>query len=285
MDIELEYIKDVSKLIPRPDIALEVLEIAGETDCNVPELAARIEKDPSLTANMLRLANSAYFGHMKKINSVRDIIVRLGLETVKMLAISSASVGLLKSPQEAYNLEPGELWNHSYATAVLAAAIGRHAKVREDAALYTAALLHDVGKIVLNRPLRQALLSGESPADEPDSLLQEQLLLHTNHALVGRALLQKWELSDQITWLIGSHHDALIIHADSIPSRIVFLANWLDNTLRLHASTAEELKIDKDFVEKNIEQLPPVPGFTENFPTIIDEFFENYEDSQSLLIL
>ena len=107
MDVAQEYIKDVEKLAPCPEIALDVLSIAHESDCSIPTLAGKIEKDPNLTATMLRMANSAYFGHMKKINSVTDIIVRLGLETVKILAITSASVGVLRSPQEAYCLDPG----------------------------------------------------------------------------------------------------------------------------------------------------------------------------------
>ena len=119
MTIEQEIIKGVDKLIPRPDIALEVMSLANESDCDISALSKVINQDPSMMANMLRLANSAYFGHMKEINSVRDIVIRLGLDSVKMIAITSASAGLLKSPQEAYNLEPGSLWRHSHGTALL----------------------------------------------------------------------------------------------------------------------------------------------------------------------
>ena len=170
MNIEKKYISDVDTLIPSPQIALEVLELAHGVDCDFNRLASKIESDPSLTANMLRMANSAYFGHMRKIASVRDIIIRLGLETVKLIAITSASLGLLKNPQEAYNLEAGALWQHSHATATLASIIGQHAKIEESYSVYTAALLHDVGKIILNRPLRKALAQNKEPLGQKNLL-------------------------------------------------------------------------------------------------------------------
>ncbi|OGQ95337.1 MAG: hypothetical protein A2521_07000 [Deltaproteobacteria bacterium RIFOXYD12_FULL_57_12] len=285
MAIAQDYIKDVDKLVPRPDIALKVLQMAHEAHSSIPQLSLQIEKDPSLTANMLRLANSAYFGHMRKINSVKDIIVRLGLETVKLLAISSASVGILNSPQEAYGLEPGELWNHSYATAVLAGVIGRHARIQEGAALYTAALLHDVGKIVLNRHLLQAALSNHEPAAAPETLQRERALLHTDHARVGQALLQKWELAEQITLPVGLHHDAAETATASLTCRIVYLANWLENTLKLHATPPAEFKLDEQVLADNLGLLSTVPRLAENLPVIIDEFFKQYEESLDLLIL
>ena len=99
-----DYLAGVQELVPRPDIALDVLTLAHSDDCSAPQLATLIEKDPCLTVNMLRLANSALFGHMKKIASVRDIIVRLGLEAVSLLAIAGASVTILKTPMDALNL-------------------------------------------------------------------------------------------------------------------------------------------------------------------------------------
>lgn len=165
MDIEQEYIKNVENLPPCPDIALEVLTLAQDLDCNFRELARKIERDPNLTANMLRMANSVYFGYMKQISSVRDMIVRLGLDNIKLIAITGASVAFLKPSKMSYGLKTGALWQHSYATAVLSSIIGRYARVEKNNTLYTAALLHDVGKVVLDRPLQVEISSQEQPPD------------------------------------------------------------------------------------------------------------------------
>lgn len=233
MDIEHSYVNNVESLIPRPDIALDVLTIAHEEDCSVARLAGKIEKDPSLTANMLRLANSSYYGYMHEITSIHDIIVRLGLNTVKLMAISSASLGILKTPQDAYLLEPGELWNHSYGTAVVAESIGDFLGIYDISALFTAALLHDVGKIILNRPLQ--LAAGDRPGENTaHGLADERKLLHTDHAIIGRALLATWRLPDLITQPIGLHHRWPDAEAAGTHSRIVYFANWLTNTTNFH---------------------------------------------------
>lgn len=280
MTIEHELIKGVDKLVPRPDIALEVMGLANQSDCDLTALSTTINKDPSLMANMLRLANSAYFGHMKEINSIRDIIVRLGLDSVKMIAITSASAGLLKSPQEAYNLEPGSLWRHSHATALLAAIIGRFAKIGETASLFTAALLHDVGKIILNRHLQVETMNRGEIRQYPNLVAMENALLHTDHAKVGRALLHKWGLPESITEPVGSHHN--LAQCNSLPSEIVYLANHLTESIGIHGEDSENsfFMIKEEY--ESAADLPEIPGFQEHMDVIISQFYEQFNGAATL---
>lgn len=274
MGSEKKYIKDVDRLIPRPDIALEVLQMAHDTQCSIPEMAHRIEMDPNLTANMLRLANSAYYGHMREIKSVKDIILRLGLETVKIIAITGASAGLMKSPQQAYNLDPGSLWHHSHATAILSTIIAKYAKIKEFGSIYTASLLHDVGKVILNRPLQLAISNNKRPDRKFNSLVElEQCLLDTDHAKVGMALLQKWGLPDDVTVPVGFHHTQQGKEAEQINVKIVTLANFLVESIGIRSVLPENFTFNvQDFIDQN-QELPEVPSFQENMEKIIDEFF------------
>ncbi len=285
MNVAQEYIKDVDKLAPCPEIALDVLSIAHESDCSIPTLAGKIEKDPNLTATMLRMANSAYFGHMKKINSITDIIVRLGLETVKFIAITGASVGILKSPQQAYGLEPDDLWRHSYATAILASIIARYAKTKDSSAIYTAALLHDIGKVILNRPLRVARYNLQEVPPEEDLLLYERQLLHTDHAEVGMALLSKWGLSDSITVPVGLHHADGQPRSKRMSVKIVYLANFLVNITDLDSTTDNDFFFDVLAYEDHKKKLPTVPNFEENMKVIIDEFVDKFNETIAVFVL
>jgi len=281
MSIEKEYIKGIDKLIPRPEIALEVMTLAHEEGCDIASLSAKIKQDPSLTANMLKLANSAYFGHMKEINSITDIIVRLGLDTVKMLAITSASIGLLKTPQDAYNLEPGALWRHSYATALLASIIARYAKCEVISTLYSSALLHDVGKIVLNRPLQvESMNQGEYNQHMP-FIEYENAMLHTNHAKTGMALLTQWGLPAAITNPVGCHHDPAMAAKD-MSCGIVYLSNYLAESVGIQSEDPENgfYAIEQDV--GSADALPDIPGFRENLGDIINEFFEKFNESSTL---
>lgn len=281
MTIEHEIIKSVDKLIPRPDIALDVMTLANQSDCDITALSKRINQDPSLMANMLRLANSAYFGHMKEIYSIRDIVIRLGLDTVKMIAITSASSGILKSPQAAYNLESGSLWRHSHGTALLAAIIGRFAKVEVTSSLYSAALLHDVGKIILNRQLQIETMNQGGIGEYPTLVALENGLLHTDHAKVGMALLQKWGLPESITEPVGTHHD-LEACQGRLSCQIVYLANHLTESIGIHGSDAENYfyKVKEGY--EATADLPDIPAFSDNMEAIIAQFYEQFNEALTL---
>lgn len=286
MQVAQEYIKDVDKLVPCPQIALDVMAIANEPEADVARLAARIEQDPLLTANMLRFANSAYFGHMKKINSIADIIVRLGLESVKLIAIAGASLGLLKSGQEAYGLDTGQLARHSFATAVLASIMGRRAGAEELDALFTAALLHDVGKIILNRHLQQALYAGSGPPEGQFTLLAlEQNLLHTDHAEVGMLLLQQWGLADKIAVPVGLHHTLDHAMSKILFCRIVYLANQLTEGVGIHSVDPAAQFFDVAACRSMSEDFSIVPGFTENMEEIMAEFHDRYQETVATFVL
>ncbi len=284
MDVAQEYIKDVEKIAPCPEVALDVLSIAHEADCSIARLAEKIEQDPGLTANMLQMANSAYFGHMKKITSVRDIIVRLGLETVKIIAITSASVGLLKSPQEAYALGRGELWRHSFAVATLAHIIARYARARDVSAIYTAALLHDVGKVVLDRPL-QLESYNRGPGDQETMVAVERRLLHTDHAEVGMALLEKWGLPEAISVPVGLHHEPDQPRAKRLGVKVVHLANELVHLTEYDTEKSKDFFFDVLAYEDRKADFPEVPNFESNMRLIIEEFVDKYHDSVAVFEL
>ncbi|MEW6219351.1 MAG: HDOD domain-containing protein [Thermodesulfobacteriota bacterium] len=282
MSVEEQFIRNVDKLVPCPRVALEVLQHAHEPHCDLATLEATIERDPNLTATMLRMANSAYYGHMHQIHSVREIVIRLGVDAIKIIAITGASVACLRSPQIAYNLEPGALWRHSHATAILAAILARHARETEPAAVYTAALLHDIGKVLLNRPLQQeAGRRGPDAAGKPSGVAWERSVLGTDHARVGKALLADWGLPTAIVDPVGSHHDRPGIVTAPLASRIVFAANAVVESIGIHGLTTQ-IPPPLDEMATAQEDWSFLPGFQEGMEAIIDEFFGEYMKTSSL---
>ena len=285
IDVAAEYVKDVEKIAPCPEVALDVLSMAHAPDCSIPKLSEKIEQDPGLTANMLQMANSAYFGHMKKITSVKDIIVRMGVDAVKIISITSASVGLLKLPQEAYALGRGELWRHSFAVAILANIIARHAKAKDTAAIYTAGLLHDVGKVILDRPLQVESYSRDENDELTDLLAVERRLLHTDHAEVGMALLEKWGLPEAVSVPVGLHHDKTQTQSKRLGAKIIYLANRLVHLTDYEAGSSGDFFFDVLTYENMKEELPEVPNFEGNMRVIIEEFVDKYQDAAAVFSL
>lgn len=278
MEIEERYIEDVDKLIPRPDIALDVLALAQDSSSAVSGIARKIEQDPNLTANMLRMANSAYFGFMREISSIDDMIVRLGFDMVKILAITSASAALLNSPQEAYNLEPKALWYHSHACALLSSIIAKHANAENVASVYTAALLHDVGKVLLNRPLKWELLHRKVDKKFATLIELERFMLQTDHARVGMALLKKWGLPDDIVLPVGYHHYIGEEEPQRLNSQIVYLANFLVKSIGFRALKEENYMFAVTDFPDIPKALPDVPEFQENMEAIMEEFFNQFKE-------
>ena len=278
MDIEKQYIENVDKLIPRPDIALDVLALAQDSSTAIEGIARKIEQDPNLTANMLRMANSAYFGFMREITSVKDMVVRMGYEMVKILAITSASAGLLDSPQEAYNLEPKALWHHSHACALLASIIAKHANVGNVSPIYTAALLHDIGKVLLNRPLQREIANKQGDKKFATLVELEHFMLQTDHAKVGMALLKKWGLPDDIVIPVGYHHTTGEKESSLLNSQVVYLANYLVESIGIRALKEEDYMFRVDDFPDIYQELPDVPNFQDNMESILEEFFYQFRE-------
>ncbi|MBI5559077.1 MAG: HDOD domain-containing protein [Deltaproteobacteria bacterium] len=282
MNIEKKFIVDIDKLIPRPDIALDVLTKAQNLSCSADDLTEKIEQDPNLTANMLRMANSSYFGHMREISSIRDIIVRLGYDMVKVLAITSASAAILSSPQEAYDLEPRELWNHSQACAILAEIMARNAGLENTYTVYTAALLHDIGKVILNRPLLAACAEKKGCTKFSSIIELEHFMLRTDHALVGQTLLEAWGLPEAITIPVGSHHRGEGQLTTPAGARIVSLANFLVESIGIRATIPDSFIFDVDEFLLQNQNLPEVPNFKPNMTPIMDEFFSRFTGGEMI---
>lgn len=167
--------------------------------------------DVSLTADVLRLANSAALGHRANITSVRDAAVRLGTSTLLSLTLASRVGGRMLQALPAYGLQPGALWERSVAASIAAEVIRSRARVPVPAEAGTAALLHDFGKIVLARHFGKQILETLALAaatDGVDLLDTERVVFGLTHADIGGAVAEAWGLPLTIVDGIRDHHEA-----------------------------------------------------------------------------
>jgi putative nucleotidyltransferase with HDIG domain len=200
--------------------ALKLLNISNKEDLDMETVAEIVKLDPGLTTKYLKLANSVTFGG-QSITSVRDSLVRVGMNEVRKLA---SSIGVMEvlvmfrpteaSPKKSAVKKPKKtdvewemFWLHSLLTARLTDAIAgayRSTTGKE----YLAGLLHDVGKLFMERYFSKPFHKVISAAVERNSSMfeMEQQLLDTNHAQIGSLLCEKWGLHSEIVRAIRFHH-------------------------------------------------------------------------------
>lgn len=195
------------ELAAMPATSARLLALLEDPDVAVDELVGVIEKDPSLTANVLKLCNSSYYGLGREVGSVRQALVRLGNRTVVTVAFASSMGRLLQVPVSAYRLPRGQLWRHALATGLLAARLAPAGAGGPDPnRLFTAGILHDIGKLLLDRPLREGLEALPPGLDDAQLVLAERDLLGFDHAEAGAAVAEAWNFPADLVAAIAGHH-------------------------------------------------------------------------------
>ncbi len=203
-------VAEIDTLAPLPASLTRLAAVVGSADSSANDVAAVIELDQALTANTIRLANSAWSGSPKRIDTVREAVLRLGAGRILELAVGERVASALSRPCPGYELGEYELWRHSVAAALATEHLGRFAPRRVPGVTFTAALLHDIGKLLLARHLDRETVARirETAASGGRTYLEaERSVLGTDHAEVGGAVARHWEFPPPIVAAIERHHD------------------------------------------------------------------------------
>ena len=211
-----------------PGSALRLLELVDQADAPIQEIEDVLRLDPGLTANVLKLTNSAFFGLPSKVGSVKRAVMLLGMKKLKQLVMASCLNAVMDKDIPGYDLPAGELWRHSIAVSVAAEGLVRELGTASGDDIFTAALLHDVGKLVLGHFIDGDYAALESAAGSSVSFeVAEREVLGTDHAEVGARILEQWSLPAELVHAVRWHHNPEMA-ADILPvTDIVHVANML----------------------------------------------------------
>jgi putative nucleotidyltransferase with HDIG domain len=223
-----DYIDKLRHLPPAPKVVPELLKLPREPDVDSSKVVKLISFDPALTANTLRMCNSAYFAAATPTADLQEAVTRLGFQQVYQLVAAASGARLLAPAQKGYGMDQGELWKHSVAAAVAAQAIAT--QLMDDTnVVFTAALLHDIGKIVLAQSLEASYfkLVRETETQQQSLLEAEQKLLGVQHAEVGGRLLTRWRFSPNIVSAVWFHHTPQGAGSHQRLAAYVYLGNMI----------------------------------------------------------
>ncbi len=229
--ITQEIYKQIDKLPPFPQVAQKVMDLIQEPNTTVEDLVAVIRFDPGVTANVLRLCNSAFFGLPRKVSSLTTAISLLGQKRLFDIIVTTCASYYLKRPVIGYELADRDLWEHSMAAAMAADLIQEEVVSAAKPFSFTTALLHDIGKILLGLFVSEKCSQIITLVCEGQSFNEaERAVLGVDHAELGAEILARWRFPEEIVRAVGNHHRPEVYLEDTLTG-IVALANILTLSL------------------------------------------------------
>jgi len=252
-----KIIGSIAGLPPFPEVARRVMELSRDPNASHKEIADVIKYDDAITANCLKLCNSSYYSLSVKVFSMTQAVNMLGLKNIIMIALASTkSLSAFAKAQQKYCLTKGELWRHSVTTAIISQLLLKRSKVDEDSILFTAALLHDFGKIVLDQYVEGDIDNLiELTQKEGVSLTEaEKQVFGIDHSELGGLIAEEWNFPSMLVNSIRNHHQE--ISPKDIPnieswvrlSNLVFYLSYSKFTLSYHKGLT--CQIDPDVLTR-----------------------------------
>ena len=218
---------DMDRLPPLPDTALKLVQMLNRPDSRVEDIVECIRYDPVITADVLRICNSAHTGLMRTVTSLHEAACHLGLMSILQIVLARHAGPLLARENRGYGLASGALWRHSAGAALGATGFAQFIEVGSRGPAFTAGLLHDIGKIALNQQVGSAIddILGAAKEQRVSFVEAEQQILGCSHEEIGARLAERWGLPESIVRCIRYHHNPAVLTRPDPLVDVVYLAN------------------------------------------------------------
>ena len=202
----LDKIRDCADLPSLPAVALRDMDITQNADVTSQQVSEAISMDPALVAKVLRTVNSPFYGCSQAISSINGAVVLLGMQSVKTLVLGFSIVSSLAA-QKTKSFDHVTYWRRSLYAATAARILGARVWVTEKEACFLAALLMDVGMLVMDKMLGDAYAACVAKArNHAELMAAEDKAFEINHQQVARILAEKWMLPGLLTVPMSNHH-------------------------------------------------------------------------------
>ncbi|HFE38239.1 MAG TPA: HDOD domain-containing protein [Gammaproteobacteria bacterium] len=265
-DAVYELVKGVDKLVSLPEVCFMVNDLVNDPNSEFAHIGSVISQDPDLTARLLKLVNSSFYGFDTPIDTVSRAIMLVGLKELQHMVWASSAVETFDnlSPTEA---NMASFWRHSIFCAVTSRILARECDILHPERMYVAGLLHDIGRLIIYHKLPQAaekiIVAGRADP-ERDAASTEREILGYDHAHIGFALCKSWGLPDSLAIAIGFHHAPHEAEEFKLETAILHVANVMAHSLemgdeekfkeRTNAKAWELLDLSDDAIRRTLQE-------------------------------
>jgi len=247
-----------------------LIRVLNDAGSSAKDLRLIIEKDPPLSARILKISNSAFYSYPKEIKSVQEAIIVIGFKAVKELALSQQICALFQSDGSMFNYSRSGLWKHCNAVAICAKILYNKCFNDEGDSAYVSGLLHDIGIIVEDQFCQDDFVRCLKYSEENDcSLLNsENEIFKFNHTDIGYAVAENWDFPEELVMSIGNHQSPTKVE-DQFKNLtyVIYIANCLcqkaeigycDNystNFEAYSECVKYLKIDNNYLDRLGEKV------------------------------
>jgi len=224
-----ELHRAIERVRPIPQVALKIIRMINEPEHGLGEIAEQVRKDQVLSAKVLRLCNSAFIGLRKKVDSIDQALIMIGEKQILRVVLSISLESFFSDSGRGYSLCKGGLYYHALGVAIITEMLAKFSGRTTSGIAYTAGLLHDIGKVVLDQYMalffpffyRRINLDGAALTDV------EHEMFGIDHTEAGRQLGECWSLPQNLIDTISHHHRPELGEADSALTHLVYLADLI----------------------------------------------------------
>jgi len=252
----------IEKLIPIPQIALKIIRMINDEASSFREVSQEVLQDQVLSARIIRMCNSVSINHGMKVDSIDKALLRIGEKNLMLLALSSSVENFISQASRGYSLCKGGIFHHSVRTAHISSKLAElTGKAHPDLA-YTAGLLHDIGKVILDQYMHSAypLFYRQLQIKGNDLAVAEKTLFGIAHTEAGYQMARCWGMPELVSETVLHHHEPAKSSGNHPLAHMVYVADLMNCRFVLgeyvNKTDSSHLRSSLDVLDFDVGDLP-----------------------------
>ena len=272
-------VDDVIQLVSLPDIYHKLEEAIEDPNMSLDHVAELLGGDPDLTLRLMGIANSCLFGFPAKVETLSRAVTLIGTRQLRDIVLVTVVVKRL-GQLEIELMDMSMFWRHSVSTGVIARVLATYRREKNVERYYAVGLLHDIGKVLLYLKLPEEMVAVKQYMDDKkvSQEVAERECLGFDHAQVGGALLESWDLADSLHVVVTSHHSPSAAGEWDVDAGIVHVADVIANAVNWNGSGQQIVPALSPAAWDSID----VPESA--LPELVERAYQQYTDAVRLLL-